>query len=150
MSFTVRMIQKDDLPSVARLETLCFAEPWSEHALELLLSDGALGVVAVSDGGEVLAYGGMLLAPDEGQITNIATHPDFRRLGAGRQILRALIREANNRSLSTLALEVRESNLSAIRLYESEGFSVMGRRKRFYKNPAEDALVMLRNQSDNI
>ena len=146
MSFTVRSIKRDDLSSVAALEALCFAEPWSERALELLLTEDALGVVAVSDSGEILAYGGMLLAPDEGQITNIATHPDFRRLGAGGAILGALIEQAALRSLSTLALEVRESNTAAIRLYEREGFAVMGRRKRFYKNPAEDALVMLRTQ----
>ncbi len=150
MNMTVRPIQKNDLPSVAALETLCFAEPWSERALELLLTKDALGVVAVSEDGAILAYGGMLLVPDEGQITNIATHPDFRRLGAGRQILRALIAESESRSLSVLALEVRESNLAAIRLYESEGFAVMGRRKRFYKNPAEDALVMLREHPNTI
>lgn len=132
----------EHLLAVAELERLCFSEPWSERSLELLLSETALGVVALEEE-RVIAYGGMLLAPGEGQITNLATHPDFRRCGAGRAVLCALIQRATEASLEQISLEVRTSNEPAIALYAAEGFIVAGRRPRFYRAPSEDALVML-------
>ena len=128
---------------VAEIERLCFAEPWSEQALELLLSEDAVGYACVRDG-HVLAYGGMLIAPFEGQITNVAVHPEARRQGLGRCVTEALIRDAEERGLEQIALEVRASNAAAIALYESLGFAVAGRRKNFYRRPAEDALVMVK------
>ena len=101
-----------------------------------------MGVVCV-ECDRVLAYGGMLWAPDEGQITNIAVASDARRQGLGRAVLIALIQEARERNCELISLEVRESNTAAIALYESAGFLIAGRRKRFYRAPVEDALVML-------
>ena len=145
--FELRPIGAADLEAVAEIESLCFAEPWSAGALEFLLSDAAMGVVAICDG-RIAAYCGMALAPDEGQITNVAVHPDFRRRGLGRAILLYLKEEARARGLLQIALEVRVSNEAAIALYESEKFYVAGRRKNFYRNPTEDALVMLWDASD--
>ena len=130
-------IGREHLCAVAELEALCFSEPWSEKALELLLGDGAVGLVCVA------AYGGMLLVPLEGQVTNIATHPDFRRRGLGRALLRALLTVAKEKGCEQVALEVRASNEAAIRMYEDAGFSTAGRRRGFYRDPREDALVML-------
>ena len=135
-------IERAHLPQVALLERLCFSEPWSERSLELLLGEEALGVVLLV-GDRVAAYGGMLLAPGEGQITNIATHPDFRRMGYGRAVLDALLSGAKRKDCEQVALEVRASNEGAIRMYEKAGFRTAGRRRGFYRNPAEDALVML-------
>ena len=130
------------LVDVAELERLCFGEPWSVDALRLLLGDMALGYVCEIDG-RAVAYAGMMLVPGEGQVTNVAVHPDFRRRGMGRMLTEALCREARERALEQISLEVRESNLSAIALYQSLGFYEAGRRRRFYRNPSEDALVML-------
>ena len=130
------------LDDVAELERLCFGEPWSRESLRLLLTDEAIGFICVLDGC-VAAYGGMLFAPGEGQITNVAVHPDFRRMGLGMQIVNALIEEARRRALEQIALEVRCSNKAAISLYERAGFMRAGVRKRFYRNPTEDAYVML-------
>ena len=135
-------VGREHLGAVAELERLCFSEPWSEKALELLLTDGAVGLVCLLDG-RVAAYGGMLLVPGEGQITNIATHPDFRRRGLGRALLRALRTVAKERGCEQVALEVRASNEAAIRMYAEAGFSTAGRRRGFYRDPREDALVML-------
>ena len=132
-----------DLPAVAEIERLCFAEPWSERSLEFLLTDAAVAF-AVHSNGSPIAYGGMLLAPGEGQITNIAVHPGFRRLGAGRIVLQALLAEATSLRLEQVCLEVRESNLPASALYLGAGFQPVGIRKRFYKNPSEDAIVMVK------
>ena len=84
-----------------------------------------------------------MVAVDEGQITNIATHPDFRRMGYGRAIVEALIKYAKNNHLDSISLEVRESNKAAIALYGDLGFKVEGRRKDFYTKPTEAALVMV-------
>ncbi len=140
---TVR-IERAHLSQIAELEALCFSEPWSEKSLELLLGESATGFVCVSEG-RVLAYGGMLIAPDEGQITNVAVHPDARREGLGRAIVDALIEEALERGLEQVSLEVRVSNLAAIALYERAGFTVEGKRKSFYRRPTEDALIMLKS-----
>ena len=91
----------------------------------------------------VTAYGGMLITVDEGQITNIAVHPDYRRKGLGAAIVRTLLRHAKDAKLESVSLEVRASNAAAIKLYEQAGFVEMGRRKGFYQKPTEDALVMV-------
>lgn len=142
----VRM-EMTHLLAVAELERLCFSEPWSEGSLRFLLTDAAIGFVCMEDQA-VTAYGGMWIAPDEGQITNIAVHPDHRRKGMGRAVTLALMQEARKMGLLQMSLEVRASNGAAIALYERLGFSVAGRRKHFYKNPQEDALVMIAELSD--
>ena len=133
----------ETIPGAAELEKLCFADPWSAKSLELLTNDGiGVGMVCRKDG-IICAYGGMLVAVDEGQITNIATHPDFRRMGYGRAVVEALIKYAKNNRLESVSLEVRESNKAAIALYTDLGFKVEGKRKDFYKKPTESALVMV-------
>jgi ribosomal-protein-alanine N-acetyltransferase len=137
------------LEGAADFEKLCFSNPWSAKSMELLTSDG-IGVgylcttpVVPNSDPLVTAYGGMLITVDEGQITNIAVHPDHRRKGLGAAILRSLLRHAKDCKLESVSLEVRVSNTAAIRLYEEAGFVEMGRRKGFYQKPTEDALVMV-------
>ncbi len=134
------------LSSVAALEKLCFASPWSAQSLELLTNDGiGVGYLLTdpADADRVVAYGGMLITVDEGQITNIATHPDHRRQGYGAAILRSLLRHARDAHLESVSLEVRVSNTAAIAMYQAAGFVEAGRRKGFYTKPTEDALVMV-------
>ena len=133
----------ETIPGAAELEKLCFADPWSVKSLELLTNEGiGVGMICRKDG-VICAYGGMLVAVDEGQITNIATHPDFRRMGYGRAVVEALIKYAKNNRLESVSLEVRESNKAAIALYTDLGFKVEGKRKDFYTKPTESALVMV-------
>ncbi len=143
-----RRLVKDPalLESVAALEKLCFPSPWSAQSLELLTNEG-IGVgyflTDPSDPATVVAYGGMLITVDEGQITNIATHPDHRRHGYGAAIVHTLLRHAKDARLESVSLEVRASNAAAIALYRAAGFAEAGRRKGFYTKPTEDALVMV-------
>ena len=137
----IRILKSEDLEQIAEIEKLCFGEPWSENSLELLLRDGNFGVAAIEEG-RVVGYVGVISAPPEGEITNVATHPDFRRRGVGEGILEALKREAGDRGIESLYLEVRRSNSPARGLYEKMGFAVIGERKGFYKNPKEDAVLM--------
>ncbi len=134
------------LNGAAALERACFAQPWSANSLELLTREGiGVGYLCTAKEGEgeiVTAYGGMLITVDEGQITNIAVHPDHRWEGLGTAIVRALMRHAKNEHLASITLEVRASNAAAIALYRQAGFVEVGRRKGFYTKPTEDALVM--------
>lgn len=137
------------LNGAAELEKLCFSSPWSATSLELLTNDGiGVGYVltaptAPGAAPAVAAYGGMLITVDEGQITNVAVHPDHRRKGFGAAIVRALLRHAKDERLESVSLEVRASNTAAIELYKRAGFVEAGRRKGFYNKPTEDALVMV-------
>ena len=138
-------LSEKSLDGVAELEKLCFSQPWSKNSLGLLLKEGiGVGMVCSSDG-QVCAYGGMMVAVDEGQITNIATHPDYRRQGYGRAIVEALIKYSKNNGINSISLEVRESNRAAIELYSRLGFKVEGKRKDFYTKPTENALIMILN-----
>ena len=140
MSF-IHILGEEHIGGAAELERLCFSEPWSADSLLLLTRDGNFGIAAVEDG-RVIAYGGMTCCLDEGSVTNIAVHPNFRRLGYGRAVVLAMLEEAKKRGISAVFLEVRESNSAARTLYGSEGFSEIGRRKNFYRAPLEDAIAM--------
>lgn len=141
---TLCLVTRAHLPRIADLERLCFSEPWSEGALELLLGENAVGAVCLR-GDRVLAYAGILFVPGEGQITNVATHPEERGKGYGKAVLSLLVEEALRREdCEQISLEVRVSNQSAIGLYDSMGFETAGLRKRFYRSPVEDALVKIK------
>ena len=137
----IRLITKDDLVQIAEIERLSFSEPWSEASLELLLNDGNFGVAAICDR-RAVAYVGGISAPPEGEIANVATHPDYRRRGLADAVIEALMEEARRRGIDALYLEVRRSNTAARALYEKQGFEVIGERRGFYSNPKEDALLM--------
>ena len=134
-------LTKDRLSGVAFIEDQCFEEPWGEKSLELLIGEQGVAFVAIASR-EVVAYGGMMTVLDEGQITNIATLPDFRRMGLGRRIMDALENFARANGISMLSLEVRESNFAARSLYGSCGWTEEGIRKNFYRRPFENAVVM--------
>lgn len=130
------------LDGAAELERLCFSSPWSRESLKLLTNDGiGVGFVCELDG-KIAAYGGMLIAVDEGQITNVAVHPDYRRRGLASAVLNSLMRYARSCHAESVTLEVRASNAAAIALYKKAGFSEVGRRRGFYTKPTEDAVLM--------
>ena len=142
----IERISERTLGGAYELERLCFSSPWSVESLRMLCGNGAVGFAALERGsGRVLAYGGMITVLDEGQITNIATHPDARRQGLGERITSALIKYGKENGVVFFSLEVRESNLAAIALYEKLGFSKAGIRKNFYKLPSENAVVMVKS-----
>ncbi len=137
----ITRLDAEHLEGAAEIERLCFSEPWSKESLKLLTHEGGVGFVAVCDG-EIAAYGGMICVLDEGQITNIATHPSYRRKGLGRAVVDALCAYACDNGLAEIFLEVRRSNVPATDLYTKCGFEVIGERKNFYRDPAEDAVLM--------
>lgn len=137
----IKRLSAEHIAEVACIEELCFSIPWSEKSLEMLLKSGNVGIVILCDG-KVVAYGGMLTVLDEGQITNIATHPEYRRKGFARMIMHEIDRYAEENDIAFLSLEVREKNLAAISLYSSCGWNMSGVRKNFYVAPLDNAIVM--------
>lgn len=133
---------KKHIPAVARLERECFSEPWSEQAVGAELENQQAVVFVAELDGELVGYAGLHFVMDEGYITNIAVASRFRHRGIGRALLQAQKNFCIRRGFSMLTLEVRESNATAIGLYTSEGFSIVGKRRDFYKNPKEDGLIM--------
>ncbi len=147
MKSSVVRIEKKHLSSLAVLEELCFSEPWTEEALALLLGDSGVGFAAL-DGDTPVAYVGMLCVLDEGQITNVATHPGYRGRGYACAVLSALFEYAEKNALSEITLEVRASNTAAISLYEKHGFLAVGERRAFYRRPTENAIIMKKQLSE--
>ena len=130
------------IPHLAQLERACFAAPWSAEGLaEELSNPHAVFRVAEDDAGAVLGYVGMHHLVDEGFITNVAVSPTHRRQGIAAALVTAAQEECRRRGIRRLGLEVRESNVAAIRLYERFGFVQDGKRPRFYSAPVEDALL---------
>ena len=139
---TVVRLTENHISAVSEIEKASIGEHCSESALRLLLGDSALGFVALTDDGEVAAYVGMMTVAGEGQITNVATHPDYRRRGYGAAVLDGLLSFAAQNGLNEIYLEVRSSNEAARALYGTRGFECVGERKGFYRFPAEDAVIM--------
>ena len=137
-----------DVEQVAEIERSVFSTPWSAQAfIDTLSMDGVIFLVAREEK-RILGYCGIYLAADEGEITNVAVHPEHRRNGIARALMEKLLTNAGDRGAAHIILEVRQSNEAAIRLYESTGFESCGVRKRFYRQPVEDALLMCRHTSN--
>ena len=130
------------LPQVQRLEQRCFSVPWTEAQLRAQLPDDRHVFLVAERGDEVLGYVGLMHVLDEGYISNVAVSPDCRRQGIGAALIAELTRRAGRLELAFLTLEARASNAPAIRLYEKMGFRQVGRRKRYYQRPEEDAVLM--------
>ena len=128
--------------AVAELEKICFSDPWSENSVASELKNKlALWLVAEEEG-QVAGYIGSQTCGDESDVMNVAVHPDFRRRGIAEALVKSLTEELKKIESRCLALEVRASNVPAIALYEKLGFEEIGRRKNYYRNPREDALIM--------
>lgn len=145
----IRDMTEGDTPQVARLEEQIFSMPWSEHAFRAEVGkEDRLFVVAYLEE-ELAGYCGVLALAGEGDITNVAVAPGFRRLGVGRQILSTVLAWGEQMGLTDFTLEVRTGNQPAISLYESLGFESAGVRRNFYEKPREDALIMWKRHGNN-
>ena len=134
-------MQARHIPAIAEIERQCFSTPWTAQGLAEELGNPQAHFLAASESGTVAGYIGVQEICGEGYVTNVAVLPQYRRRGVGRALLLAALDGAGARNCAFLSLEVRVSNLPAIRLYESLGFAAQGTRKSFYRDPAEDAII---------
>lgn len=133
---------------VAQLETLCFHDPWSERSIAGELDNPLSTWLVCIDGDTMLGYVGSQTVMGEADMMNVAVHPDARRQGIAQRLILALVEELKKQGSHCLTLEVRASNQNAISLYQKLGFSQIGRRPNYYRNPKEDALI-LRKEWEN-
>lgn len=138
----IRNMESRDVSQIAKLEELCFNDPWSENSIASEL-DNKLShwLVAVEDD-NVVGYVGSQTVLGETDMMNIATHPDYRMQGIATRLILGLVDALEKRGSHSLMLEVRASNETAISIYRKLGFSEVGRRKNYYRNPKEDALIL--------
>jgi ribosomal-protein-alanine N-acetyltransferase len=143
MNLLIRKMMLEDIPAVVELDRISFSLPWPERSFRFEIADNPAArcwVVEV-DGRVVGMLVGWMLV-DEIHIATIATHPDFRRQGIGRKLLSHALRRAMEEGAQSSFLEVRESNLAAQEMYRQFGYEPTGRRKRYYKDNDEDAILM--------
>ena len=137
----VRM-NESHVQQIAALEQCCFSDPWSETSVQQECRNPlSFWLVAVEDG-KVVGYIGSQSVPPEADVMNLAVAPEYRRKGIGRSLMQALTGFLRTQGIESLFLEVRASNEAAIALYNEFGFSMVGRRKKYYVNPTEDALIL--------
>ena len=147
-AYDIRLMRENDIPQIAAIEKLVFPSPWSAAALKSELEDNVMAnylvLVEPEEDPEavekVLGYCGIWKIFDEGHITNIAVHPDHQKLG--RFLLRAMMEWCKANGLAHMTLEVRPSNSRALALYKKFGFEEAGRRKGYYEENNEDAIIM--------
>ena len=139
-----------DAEEIATLENEIFPDPWSDTDITSLISvEGSMCYTALSDG-KVIGYLIGRQIPPEAEIYRIATAPRHRRRGVAYRLLDYSVKTERGRGLESLFLEVRERNLPARNLYTSYGFREIGVRKNYYKNPDDNAIIMLHSHEADI
>lgn len=132
----------EDVSGVCLVEEECFSQPWSYNAfLAELENEQAVTLVAIEDK-EIIGFVNVHFLLGEGNINNIAVTKKARNKGTANALLKAVLERAHKEGVVKLNLEVRESNSGAAALYQKNGFCVVGKRKGFYEQPHEDAILM--------
>lgn len=139
-------LEERHIKDIARLEALCFSEPWSEEGILEAYRLGTKFFIA-ENSKQLMGYIGIKAVIDEGYITNVAVYPQYRGIGVATALINKVFDFAKEKGLSFVSLEVRASNTAAVSLYEKTGFKEEGRRKDFYRLPREDALIMTKRFS---
>jgi ribosomal-protein-alanine N-acetyltransferase len=146
-ALTFAQMVAEDLPQVMELERLAFTQqPWTPGLFlhELKLPFSRLHLARTANGTrQVLGYVCWWLIGDEVHILNLAVHPEARRGGTGRALVQRVVDDAIANAATSVSLEVRPENDAALGLYQSLGFSQIGRRRNYY-GPGEDAIIMER------
>lgn len=135
-------LKPEHIPAILDIEAHSNTAPWSERSFRGEISNPqSIFLAAIADG-KVVGFAGLWIVVDEGHITTVAVEPDHRRHGIGRKLVVELLSRGKERGIVCSTLEVRASNDAAIRLYEQLGFVQAARRKGYYPDNREDAIVM--------
>ena len=142
MDIQLRDMVSADLFKVADLERRLFSDPWSIDSFRGALRSQNQVFLVCDDDATIAGYCGMLMVPGEGQILNVAVDENYRRRGLATEMMNSMVDIGTTNEVFLYTLEVRESNAPVLALYKSLGFVPTGRRKGYYKNPEEDAILM--------
>ena len=132
----------DDLPQVMALERLSYSFPWPESAFRQELRNDKAYFTTLRYRTRLIGYVGLWHLVDQAHIGTIVSHPQLRRKGLGQLLLVQAIDQARRLQADSVTLEVRPSNLIARRLYTKYGFEMVGKRRRYYPDTGEDAIIM--------
>lgn len=136
-------MREEDIPAVRQIELAVFPTPWPGSAYQRELNNNrAAHYLCLRRNGEVVAYGGLWAVGEESHVTTIGVAAEFQGNGFGQAVFAALVTRSYELGANFISLEVRPHNDRAIHLYESFGFKVIGRRRGYYTDNGEDALVM--------
>ncbi|HEX6575475.1 MAG TPA: ribosomal protein S18-alanine N-acetyltransferase [Gemmatimonadaceae bacterium] len=140
---SIRAASSADMLSVGLIERESFADPWgSREFSSALASPNTIFLIAHDSAGIVVGYVIAISAADEAEILNLAVRPAQRGHGIGARLLDTAIAKVKELGAEQVYLEVRESNEPAKVLYKSRGFDEVSRRRRYYRDPVEDALIL--------
>jgi ribosomal-protein-alanine N-acetyltransferase len=143
MNLTIRKMTLDDIPAVVELDQRSFSLPWPERSFRFEITENPASHCWVAEAeGKVVGMIVVWLIVDEAHVATIATHPDFRRQGIGKNLLGYALRDLIGKGARSSFLEVRESNVAAQDMYRKFGYKESGRRRRYYKDNDEDAILM--------
>ena len=138
---TIEYLKEEHLPFIEEIDLTCPHKPWSPQEFKKELENPVASYFVAKLDDKVVGYGGYWWVMFEAEITNIAVHKDYRRMGIASKIIEKMVEKCAQTSTSLLHLEVRESNENAINLYTKMGFVQDGFRKNYYKNN-ENAILM--------
>ena len=149
-NYRIRRMQEKDAAAMAQIEAQIFSHPWTEENFResFLLADTLYYVAEDVTTQTLIGYCGCYQSFDEGNISNVAVSPAWRRRGVASALLTELLEAGRLSGIRTFSLEVRVSNDAAIALYTGYGFQTAGIRRGFYAAPKEDAAIMLRSEND--
>jgi ribosomal-protein-alanine N-acetyltransferase len=143
MNFIIRKMTADDIPAVVELDKMSFSLPWPERSFRFELTDNPASRCWVAEvDGRVVGMIVVWLLVEEAHVATLATHPDLRRQGIAKKLLSHALRYLINEGAQTSFLEVRASNIAAQEMYRKFGYEESGRRRRYYKDNDEDAILM--------
>ena len=145
---SIAELSLDHLEAIDRIEQQSYPTPWSGRMFEGELRKSTsicVGAFERAVGAELLGYLVVSRYLDAWHIMNVAVAPEHRRRGIARCLLNELFARTADAALRGYTLEVRVSNAAAIRMYEGLGFELRGRRRGYYTDDREDALIMWRN-----
>ncbi|GAB7022844.1 ribosomal protein S18-alanine N-acetyltransferase [Salidesulfovibrio brasiliensis] len=144
----IRRAESRDIPEIVLLEKVCFKASWSKEQYLAGMDSGALRVMLAEDSSRICGYLAYTVIAGEMEILNVAVPPERRRAGIGKALLAAVLDEGTREDVMECFLDVRASNAPAIGLYGKFGFERIGRRKRYYPDNREDALLFRLNLDD--
>lgn len=144
MNISYNIFSEKDIEGIFQISNLSFKLPWSMESIKSEVDNPLAKYIIAKDieSNKVLGFIGIWIILGEGDITNIAVHPEFRKLGIGEKLLSSMLNLCESLNCNIINLEVRSSNLPAISLYKKLNFLEVGLRKGYYEDNKEDAILM--------
>lgn len=139
---------KDHIEPILVIEKESNGSPWSPLSFEKEIDHEPTEFLVATKGGDVVGYAGAWIIADECHVTTIAVAPEYRRQGLGKKMMDEILARSKDRGVLCATLEVRADNEAAIKMYEKLGFVISGKRKAYYPDNKEDAVIMWLNDLD--